>query len=349
MSINRHFMPLDCSLRRHGMFRQIKDNKWQINLYLLFKNLPQPRGSRTLWYKTSQNMIQKLPRDIFGREIDEILAVIYDDIDKNTWLTARSTLVLLTYGSRNHKHLDVIQWVERYIGITLPRNKGLSRREVVFGLKLRDFIEKELVEITYGDYELQTQRRMCKGKFYVDFSVKHYWNGNEDSANFNLYLIEFDEEEHLLAPNKIADLLRDTELKRQEQQATIIRVKHNEIDDWFELVRSNNGLISFEAALVMGISTACRGVSGDSIIIDSISARNAYDYDQNQNAELLNYDKQPLRGIEEALTLCGIHYEKARTKASRQLRVSLESFSSVLYRWFSDTTAESLLRNLKSE
>ena len=42
----------------------------------------------------------------------------------------------------------------------------------------------------------------------------------------------------------------------QEPQATIIRVKHDESDDWFELVRNNNGLISFEAALLSGISAA---------------------------------------------------------------------------------------------
>jgi len=349
MSINRRFMPVDSSLPRHGMFRQTEDNKWQVNLYMLFKQLPKPRGSKVIWYKTSQNMVHKLPGDIFGREIREIDTVFHDEIDKNTWVSARSALVLLTYGSRNYKHLEVVQWIERYTGVILPRSKGLSRRETVFGRKLREFIEKELVEITYGDYELQTQRRMCHGRYYVDFSVKHYWNGNEDSAKFSLYLIEFDEEEHALSPNKIADSFRDFELKRQEPQATIIRVKHDRNEDWFELVRSNNGLISFEKALLTGISTACRSVNGGRIIIDSISAKNAYDYDQNQNAELLKYDKQPLRGIEEALNLCGIQYEKARSKTSRQLRVSLESFSSVLYRWLPDTAVVNLLRNLKSD
>ena len=120
----------------------------------LFKKLPKPRGSRTNWYKTSQNMVQKLPRDFFGREIREIGAVIHDQIDKNTWISARSALVLLTYGSLNHKHLEVTQWVERYTGVQLPRNKGLSRREVVFGRKLSEFIDKELVShYTYRDWE----------------------------------------------------------------------------------------------------------------------------------------------------------------------------------------------------
>ncbi|HBV7989641.1 hypothetical protein [Citrobacter freundii] len=341
--------PVDCTLPRHGMFRHTEDDKWQINLYMLFKKLPKPRGSRAIWYKTSQNMVQKLPADIFGREIREIGAVFHDEIDRNTLITASSALVLLTYGSLNHKHLEVTQWVERYTGITLPRHKGLSRREAVFGRKLHEFIDKELVDITYGDYELKTQQRMCNGKFYVDFAVKHYWNGNEDSSKYYLYLIEFDEEEHALAPNQAADSIRDSEIKRQEPQATIIRVKHDESDDWFELVRNNNGLISFEAALLSGISAASRGADGDKIIIDSKSAKNAYDDIKNQSAWLLNYEKQPLRGIEEALKRCGIHYEKARSKTSRQLRVSLESLSSSLYRWLPDSAAEYVLQNLKPD
>ena len=341
--------PVDCTLPRHGMFRHTEDDKWQINLYMLFKKLPKPRGSRAIWYKTSQNMVQKLPADIFGREIREIGAVFHDEIDRNTWITASSALVLLTYGSLNHKHLEVTQWVERYTGITLPRHKGLSRREAVFGRKLHEFIDKELVDITYGDYELKTQQQMCNGKFYVDFAVKHYWNGNEDSSKYYLYLIEFDEEEHALAPNQVADSIRDSEIKRQGPQATIIRVKHDESDDWFELVRNTNGLISFEAALLSGISAASRGVDGDRIIIDSKSAKNAYDDIKNQSAWLLNYEKQPLRGIEEALKRCGIHYEKTRSKTSRQLRVSLESLSSSLYRWLPDSAAEYVLQNLKPD
>lgn len=348
MSQNRLVRPMDSTLPRHGMFRQTEDDKWQINLYMLFKQLPKPRGSRASWYKTSQNMVQKLPSDIFHREVREIGAVLHDEIDKNTWISARSALVLLTYGSRNHKHLEVVQWVERYTGIRLPRQQGLSRREIVFGRKLRVFIENELKDITYGDYELQSQRRMCNGKYYVDFAVKHYWNGDDDRRKYHLYLIEFDEEEHTLAPNKVADSVRDAEIKRQEPQAKIIRVKHDESDDWFELVRSNNGLTSFEEALSLGISTACRSVAGGSIIIDSASAKNAYDYHQNQYVEWLTYEKQPLRGIEEALKRCGIHYEKARSKTSRQLRVSLESFSSLLYRWLPHSAAAYVVQNLKS-
>ncbi|MCM7084181.1 hypothetical protein, partial [Enterobacter roggenkampii] len=110
-----------------------------------------------------------------------------------------------------------------------------------------------------------------------------------------------------------------------------------------------NGLISFEAALLSGISAASRGVDGDRIIIDSKSAKNAYDDIKNQSAWLLNYEKQPLRGIEEALKRCGIHYEKARSKTSRQLRVSLESLSSSLYRWLPDSAAEYVLQNLKPD
>lgn len=341
--------PVDSTPPRHGMFRHTEDDKWQINLYMLFKQLPKPRGSRAIWYKTSQNMVQKLPADVFGREIREIGAIFHDEIDRNTWITARSALVLLTYGSLNHKHLAITQWVERYTGIILPRNKGLSRREVVFGRKLSEFIDKELVDITYGNYELKTQQRMCNGKYYVDFAVKHYWNGNEDSSKYYLYLIEFDEEEHALAPNRVADSIRDSEIKRQEPQATIIRVKHDENEDWFELVRNNNELISFETALLLSISAASRGVVGDRIIIDSKSAMNAYDDIKNQSAWLLNYEKQPLRGIEEALKRCGIHYEKARSKTSRQLRVSLESLSSSLYRWLPDSAAEYVLQNLTSD
>ncbi|MGL4034090.1 hypothetical protein ACR3LQ_07425 [Kosakonia cowanii] len=349
MSLNRHCMPLDSSLLRHSMFRKMEDDKWQVNLYMLFKNLPKPRGSRAIWYRTSQNMVQKLPTDIFGREIREIGAIFHDEIDRNTWITARSALVLLTYGSLNHKHLAVTQWVERYTGIILPRNKGLSRREVVFGRKLSEFIDKELIDVTYGDYELKNQQRMCNGKYYVDFAVKHYWNGNEDSSKYYVYLIEFDEEEHAFSSNQIADSIRDSEIKRQEPEATIIRVKHNESDDWFELVRNNNGLISFESAFLSGISAACGGVVGDRIIIDSKSARNAYDDLKNHSAWLLDYEKQPLRGIEEAVKRCGIHYEKTRSKTSRQLRISLESLSSSLYRWLPDSAAEYVLFSLKSD
>ncbi|WP_431792437.1 hypothetical protein [Citrobacter freundii] len=85
--------PVDCTLPRHGMFRHTEDDKWQINLYMLFKKLPKPRGSRAIWYKTSQNMVQKLPADIFGREIREIGAVFHDEIDRNTWITASSALM----------------------------------------------------------------------------------------------------------------------------------------------------------------------------------------------------------------------------------------------------------------
>ncbi|MGI4374665.1 hypothetical protein ACR2WI_22275, partial [Klebsiella pneumoniae] len=184
---------------------------------------------------------------------------------------------------------------------------------------------------------------------HYNFAVKHYWNGNEDSSKYNVYLIEFDEEEHAFASNQVADSIRDSEIKRQEPEATIIRVKHNESDDWFDLVRNNNRLISFEAAFLSGISAASCDVVGDRIIIDSKSARNAYDDLKNQNAWLLNYEKQPLRGIEEAAKRCGIHYEKARSNTSRQLRLSLESFSSKLYRWLPDSSAEYVLQNLKSD
>ncbi|MBS9435870.1 hypothetical protein EAE91_01330 [Photorhabdus noenieputensis] len=150
-SHNKLYTPLDRPHPRHRMFRQTEDRKWQLNLYMLFKNLPKPRGSRAIWYKTSQSMVQKLPSDIFEREIREIGAVLHDQIGKDTWISARSALVLLTYGSRNHKHLEVAQKVEQYTGIRLSRPKGLSRREVVFGHKLREFIDAELTSITYGD------------------------------------------------------------------------------------------------------------------------------------------------------------------------------------------------------
>jgi hypothetical protein len=58
---------------------------------------------------------------------------------------------------------------------------------------------------------------MCNGKYYVDFAVKHYWNGNEDSSNYYLYLIEFDEEEHALAPNQAADSIRDSEIRQEHK------------------------------------------------------------------------------------------------------------------------------------
>lgn len=348
LNSNPLFSPVDITLPRHGMFRQITDEKWQINLYMLFKKLPKPRGSRATWYKTSQNMVQRLPRDIFGREIREICAVFHDEIDKNTWISARSALVLLTHGSRNHKHLEIVQWVERYTGIRLPRQNGLSRRETVFGHNLRAFIDNELQSITYGDYELQSQYRMCDGKYYVDFAVKHYSNGKEDSINYQLYLIEFDEEEHALAPNRAADLLRDHEIKQEEPSAAIIRVKHDESDRWFELVRDYNGLVSFEAVFLSGIITACRAIEDDVITIDSSSAKKAYDSTLNMNADWLPYERQPLRGIKEALDRCGISYFNARTKTSRQLKVSLMSFSSVLYRWLPARAVEYVLQNLKS-
>lgn len=59
---------------------------------------------------------------------------------------------------------------------------------------------------------------MCNGKYYVDFTVKHYWNGNEDSTKFHLYLIEFDEEEHEHFQNKLADLARDSEIKNRSRK-----------------------------------------------------------------------------------------------------------------------------------
>lgn len=347
-SYNKLNTPLDCTLPRHGMYRQTEDRKWQLNLYMLFKNLPKPRGSRAIWYKTSQRMVQKLPSDIFKREIREICAVLHDQIGKNTWISASSALVLLTYGSRNHKHLEVAQWVERYTGIKLSRPKGLSRREVVFGHKLRSFIDTELTSVTYGDYELQSQCRMCNGKYYVDFAVKHYWNGDADSLNYHLYLIEFDEEEHALAPNLAADLIRDTEIKRDAPNATIIRVKHDETDNWFELVRENNRLISFESALLSGLIASSRAIEDDFIIIDSASAKKAYDSAQNLNADRLMYDKQPLRGLKKALKQCNIQFTEGRTKRHRRLVVSLESFSTVLHRWLPDKAAKYVLDNLRS-
>ncbi|EPK6334322.1 hypothetical protein [Klebsiella pneumoniae] len=340
--------PVNTTLPRNSMFRQDNDGKWQLNLYILFKNLPKPRGSRAIWYKTSQSMVQKLPSNFFGHEIREIGAVLHDQIGKETWISARSALVLLTYGSRNHKHLEVAQKVEQYTGIRLSRPKGLSRREVVFGHKLREFIDAELTSITYGDYELYSQHRMCNGKYYVDFAVKHYWNGNEDSSNYHLYLIEFDEEEHALAPNKAADLIRDTEIKKEAPHTTIIRVKHDESDDWFDLVRDNNRLIGFESALLDGIISVCRTVEGDSLIIDSNSAMNAYDSRKNMNADMLTYDKQPLRGIKEALKKCGIRYNDGRTKKQRQLKVPLESFAKALHRWLPAKSVEHILSNLRS-
>lgn len=347
-SQNRLFSPMDRTLPRHGMFRQTEDEKWQINLYMLFKNLPKPCGTKKIWYQTCQSMVRKLPYDIYGREIREIYAVLPDDIVKNTWISVRSALVLLTYGSLNHKHLDLVQWVERYTGVALPRCTGFSRREVVFGHKLREFIDKELVDVTYGDYELQTQHCMCNGKYYIDFAVKHYWNGDEDKANYYLYLIEFDEEEHALAPNKAADLIRDTEIKKEAPHATIIRVKHDESDDWFDLVRDNNRFISFESALLEGIIAACRTVEGDLLIIDSNSAMNAYDSRQNMNADMLTHEKQPLRGLKEALEKCAIRCNDGRTKKQRQLQVPLESFTTVLHHWLPDKSVEHILSNLKS-
>ncbi|EJN7218961.1 hypothetical protein ACRZ6Q_004216 [Citrobacter freundii] len=348
ISQSQLYLPADSTLPRHAMFRQTIDHEWHINLYMLFKNLPKPRGSRAIWYKTSQSMVQKLPSDIFEREIREICAVLYDQIGKNTWISVRSALVLLTYGSRNHKHLEVALWVEQYTGIRLPRPKGLSRREVVFGHKLRAFIDAELTSVTYGDYELYSQHRMCNGKYYVDFAVKHYWNGDEDSSNYHLYLIEFDEEEHALSPNKAADLIRDTEIKKEAPHTTIIRVKHDESDDWFDLVRENNRLIGFESAFLDGIITACRTVEGDSLIIDSNSAMKAYDSRQNVNADMLTHEKQPLRGIKEALKKCGIRCNDCRTKKQRQLQVPLESFATTLHRWLPAKSVEHILSNLKS-
>ncbi|SCC63174.1 hypothetical protein [Kosakonia oryziphila] len=348
ISQSRLFTPVDRTLPRHAMFLQTDDEKWHINLYMLFKNLPKPRGTKKIWYQTCQSMVRKLPYDIFGKEIREISAILPDEIVKNTWISAHSALVLLTHGSRNHKHLEIVQWVERYTGIRLPRQNGLSRRETVFGHNLRAFIDNELQSITYGDYELQSQYRMCNGKYYVDFAVKHYSNGKEDSTNYQLYLIEFDEEEHALAPNRAADLLRDHEIKQEEPSAAIIRVKHDESDRWFELVRDYNGLVSFEAVFLSGIITACRAIEDDVITIDSSSAKKAYDSTLNMNADWLPYERQPLRGIKEALDRCGISYFNARTKTSRQLKVSLMSFSSVLYRWLPARAVEYVLQNLKS-
>ena len=344
MTIKR-FYPVDVTLPRHAMFRQTDDEKWQINLYMLFKNLPKPRGARKSWYETSQNMVQKLPLE-FQSEILEICSIFSGEIGKNTWISVCSALTLLTYGSRNHRHLDIVCWVERYTGIKLPREHGLSRRETVFGQQLIKFINEELKDVTGGDYEIERQLRMCGGRYYVDFSVRHFWDDAAIRDKCYWYLIEFDEEEHALKPNKAADLRRDSEIKQAAPHATIIRVRHDEIEDWFELVRNNNGLTSFEGALLSGIISACRCVKDGKIIIDSASAKKAYYYDW--NAVCLKYENQPLRGIQDALDSCNITYEKARTKTSRQLRVSLDSLSGMLHRWWPLNAAESVLLNLKS-
>jgi hypothetical protein len=62
----------------------------------------------------------------------------------------------------------------------------------------------------------------------------------------------------------------------------------------------------------------------------------AYDSRKNINADMLIYEKQPLRGIKEALNKCGIRCIDGRTRKRRQLKVPLESFTTVLHRWLPD-------------
>ncbi len=341
--------PEDTTLPRHGMFRQCNNGAWEISLYALFKQLPKPRGSRKLWLETSRNMIRKLP-DEYQSEYMEI-DMICDSPGKigcNTWVSARLALVMLTYGSRNHRHLSILEWVERYTGIQLPRVHGLSRREKVFGHKLFKYIDQELKDTTGGDYVIEQQVRLCGGRYYADFSIKHYWDTAANQDKLKWYLIEFDEEEHNLTASKLRDKERDAEIKLVHPYAHIIRVKHNKVDEWFELVDNNNGLIGTESALLGAIISACSHIEGSSVIINSKSAVKAYDPLENWNCDFLLHEKQPLRGLQKALERCEIRYERVRTKSSRQIRVSLESLSEVLHRWWTDAAAEHWLQTLKT-
>lgn len=336
--------PADSSLPRHGMFHQM-DIGWKIDLYMLFKNLPNNRGARAVWYRTSQSMVQKLPED-FKREIREICSIESDQIRPQTLISVRAALVLLTYGSRNARNLDVIEWIERYTGVRLPKKTGLSRRETVFGHLLESFINNELADMTSGDYEISSQYRLCEGKYYADFSVKHYWDGRENCTKFDWYLIEFDEEEHSLKASKARDWLRDNEIKQSNPQVTIIRVKHDETEEWFQLVRNSNRLVSFEHAYLSGILSACSSIHANNIIIDSISAKAAYDYDNNMFCDSLSYENQPTRGIKQALDSCEILYKETRTNKCRQLKVPIDSLHNVLHRWWPSNAAEYSLKSL---
>jgi len=339
--------PVDSTLPRHGMFHQT-DKGWKIDLYMLFKNLPDNRGARAVWYKTSQNMVRKLPEE-FKRETREICSIEPNEIRQETLISVRAALVLLTYGSRNARHLDVIHWVERYTAVKLPKTHGLSRREAVFGHLLDRFINNELTDITGGDYEISYQHRLCDGKYYADFSVKHFWDGRENTTKFYWYLIEFDEEEHSLTASRARDCKRDTEINETYPQVTIIRVKHDEVEEWLQLVRDSNKLVSFGYVYLSGIASACRYVNGTEVTIDSLSAQKAYDYNHNMFADVLTHGKQPLRGLKQALDRCGITYRVARTNQNRQLKVSLDSLSNVLHRWLPSQVAQHILRNMQSD
>lgn len=331
--MSQHPNPVDPTLRVHGMFRKTSEGKWLINVYMMFKHLPETKGARAVWYKTSRSMVQKLPDD-FRREIREILSIQPNEIGKHTWISARSALVLLTFGSRNFKHLEIIEWVERYTGIRLPKKAGLSRREYVFGKRLRDFIDGELKETTNGDYQFETQLRLCNGRYFADFSIKHYWDDIANPEKLDWYLIEFDEEEHEIRSSLIRDRKRDAEILKRYPNVTIIRVKHDESDSWFDLIKYNYRLVGFEAALLSGILSSIAEVRNNLLIIDSTSAKNAYDDDQNFDAHLMTNENQPLRGLKGALSRCGIPFEEKRTSKSRQLRVPLDSFIDVLQRWW---------------
>lgn len=339
--------PVDSSLPRHGMFRQTDDAKWKVNLYMLFKNLPDTKGRRSHWYTTSQSMVQKLP-DEYRKAIREICSIDASEIGPYTWISIEAALVLLTYGSRMTKHSAVLEWVERYTGVKLPKDVGRSRREAVFAHLLRIFLEKELSETTNGEYKLEYQYRLCGGKYFADFSVKHYWDGEANSEKFDWYIIEFDEEEHELPASKLRDQKRDMEIRDTYPLATLIRVKHDEVENWFKLVSLSHRLIGFESACLAGIVTACSTIKDQEVCIDSTTAKSAFDFHENEFADVLLFPNQPLRGLKLALERCAIDCRCARTNKSRQLRVSLASLIAVMHRWWPTEAVDSAMRNICS-
>lgn len=295
---------------------KISDGDWrtvdgvpQISVDFLRKWTPQT-ARFTQWVQRTHANLLKAPENVLSCCTSGLISG--EIPDKNGWIPAYDALALLTYSIHSSQNEPLIDAIGQKACLELPVRPGESRLEGHFGIRLRDLIAELREQSHFVYYELEHQKTI--GPYRVDFFLTEqcYTDITKGETAKRQFIIEFDEAAHRTTRYKANDKRRDLWLRKNYPDVKVIRVRHIEQEIWLDSVRRLKQLVRLEDCYAHCLRQACSSHTGSTLLISSVSVRQAYDVDKNVCSFLLKRPTQPLREMGELFVRLGIPFDKQR-------------------------------------
>lgn len=302
------------------------DGTWKISLPLLLKN-KQDTMRPDKWLASSQDR-----RSGYPSEVAEVCspALLSGELKTKTeWITVFDALALLTYGAYNYKNQILIEEIERKTRSKLPIQWHYSKHEAAFGADLSKLLsdwQKDWQKNGRVYYEMRPQKKIYR--YFVDFLITKKTNAVDGSTLETVFIMEFDEDAHKRADYAAKDEERDTWFRKNKPDHTIIRVRHEHQDEWFEVVRKLGRLVSLDSCYAKCLWIASTDVSKGryELLINSQSSPVAYDENANDCSFLLKQPERRLAELKGILKRLDIEATRESAKIVRFKRQDVEKY-----------------------